>query len=241
VNEYINSNLKDNKDFKNLSNELILKIKEDNTKDYFNKFTFSITLRNNSEIPNTINDIFSKYFTINYQFNDNKKDNFKFKQFLKHLDIEFTNWYVERETILSCIENKMDLTFNNNDYFSSSNVIEKIKYDINKYFSDKFILDFKQETISNTLKYNENNELDKNIYNNLNQIFKDTSQYFFDHIANLTETININYENKLLFFIENLKTCSFYRYFMKNYLIYSFYENIIFEIKQKIIALIQEN
>ena len=37
--------------------------------------------------------------------------------------------------------------------------------DINKYFSDKFILDFKQETISNTLKYNENNELDKEIYN----------------------------------------------------------------------------
>ena len=65
--------------FKNLSNELILKIKQDNTKDYFNKFTFSITLRNNSEIPNTINDIFSKYFTINYQFNDNKKDNFEFK------------------------------------------------------------------------------------------------------------------------------------------------------------------
>jgi hypothetical protein len=140
-----------------------------------------------------------------------------------------------------CFENKIDLTFNNNDYFSSSNVIEKIKYDINKYFSDKFILDFKQETISNTLKYNKNNELDKNIYNNLNQIFKETSQYFFDHIANLTAKIDINYKNKLLFFIENLKTCSFYRYFMKNYLIYSFYENIIFEIKQKIIALIQEN
>ena len=48
MNEYINSNLKDNEVFKNLSNELILKIKEDNTKDYFNKFTFSITLRNNS-------------------------------------------------------------------------------------------------------------------------------------------------------------------------------------------------
>ena len=165
MNEYINSNLKDNEVFKNLSNELISKIKQDNTKDYFNKFTFSITLIKDLEIHNKINDIFSKYFTINYQFNDNKKDNFKFKQFLKHLDIEFTNWYVERETILSCIENKMDLTFNNNDYFSSSNVIEKIKYDINKYFSNKFFLDFKQETISNTLKYNENNELDKEIYN----------------------------------------------------------------------------
>ena len=45
---YLGDELGHNKDFKNLSNELILKIKEDNTKDYFNKFTFSITLRNNS-------------------------------------------------------------------------------------------------------------------------------------------------------------------------------------------------
>ena len=162
---YLGDELGHNKDFKNLSNELILKIKEDNTKDYFNKFTFSITLIKDSEIHNKINDIFKQYFIINYKFINNKKDNFEFKQFLGDLDIEFTKWYQERKKILMCFENKIDLTFNNNDYFSSSNVIEKIKYDINKYFSDKFILDFKQETISNTLKYNKNNELDKEIYN----------------------------------------------------------------------------
>ena len=81
------------------------------------------------------------------------KDNFSLQKFIIDLNLAFNKWY--NKMIKRYESNEIDLYFINNNCLSSSNVIEKIKYDINKYFSQNFILN-KEDLINKILKYNEN-------------------------------------------------------------------------------------
>ena len=99
--------------------------------------------------------------------------------------------------------------FDNKGIFSSKTIIEKIIYDIHKYFNSNFILN---ELNVDTLMFDKNDESDAILYEKLKEllipILKEFNNLIFDRIININSIIED--------LINNYKTFYFYKSFVMN-------------------------
>ena len=153
-----------------------------------NKAIFYLDVNHNStsRICKNLKDIFDCHFILS---NLNMKNN---KEYLKKIKIQLDSWLIEIYKSLINIDFNKDIYYKKTGYFETSNIMEVIIYNLNKYYNKKCM---KIKNINlNDLYYQSNISDDVEIYDKLSFILKDIitkfKELFNKDIINTKEIIN---------------------------------------------------
>ena len=211
------------------------------SENYINNNTYNDLLQNLMEqLSSDVLNNFFKQFKICILIPKEKKDDLNNKDDIKNIEkiatINFSektlneifyennneytklfNYYINNlNPIIKDDQNVKLYHYNKEEFFNTKNIIQKIEYDLIKIFNIKYNLKVDEKEL-NLLKYDNNNNLDKNFLGNIEKLCNEIINMYF--IKNILKKNNeFNNKQNILLLIENLKCFNFYYCFIKNFI-----------------------
>ena len=221
--------LESNNNFTKLFDDLNDKIKNVNLLKN-NKVTIYVT-NSKSEEENKLKEDLSDLLTLNVKEISDKNIQINYEYFRSTIGVKIIqlmfDFQIKYTRIFKNDNSIFFYFFNKEGFFSHKNISKKITYDINKYFNKSFSLE-KFEPYE--LLFNQKDEIDQNLFENLKNILKPIISEYQKLIFNKNVDIKQTLEN----LISNYKSFLFYKIFIKNHLFKqwikqqeNFYKNFI--------------
>ena len=205
--------LESNNNFTELFEDLNDKIKNVNLLKN-NKVTIYVT-NSKSEEENKLKEDLSDLFTLNVKEISDKNIQINYEYYRSTIRIKIDqlmfDFQIKYTRIFKNDNSIFFYFFNKEGFFSHKNISKKITYDINKYFNKSFSLE-KFEPYE--LLFNQKDEIDQNLFENLKNILKPIISEYQKLIFNK----NVDIKQILEDLISNYKSFLFYKIFIKNYL-----------------------
>ena len=205
--------LESNNNFTELFEDLNDKIKNVNLLKN-NKVTIYVT-NSKSEEENKLKEDLSDLFTLNVKEISDKNIQINYEYFRSTIGVKIIqlmfDFQIKYTRIFKNDNSIFFYFFNKEGFFSHKNISKKITYDINKYFNKSFSLE-KFEPYE--LLFNQKDEIDQNLFENLKNILKPIISEYQKLIFNK----NVDIKQILEDLISNYKSFLFYKIFIKKYL-----------------------